>query len=448
MMLVSSCIFLLGLVFLLVSELMINLSKASIIWSIVWSIVRDIGVALCSTGLISVAYEVLIRDQLLEDHMNRMKSLLNPDAERLGIQRIFANRTERAEAGLSMDDLILNTQSEMLLCGVVPLQTLIERRGMLTNLVRRGGTVKLLVFDPSSVNVGAMDATLACTPGALAEDLKNIREAIKVLRNALRSFGGEERLIVRCHDTVLPFKMIATDVQSENGTFVVELNGLNLPDEDHASFVLQRQDGGLYHRYWRQVDSLWETARPFDESLPAWAHLSEAGIAVGWQSELYERALKLCAERGIKNAVLYQYSASTLQMIIRDLLRNGWDIELVLEAPEVAGAINASTQQARISGMIETFRCYDQGMKSHLRIRQSHVPNSVRAAVFGDDFIVLGWYYYLAVSAQHNGKLPDLQVNGDGTFGVLIDRSNAHFDNVKDFLHSYESALSADAVGL
>lgn len=443
MMLISTCIFLLGVVLLLVSEPFITPTSP---WG--WAIMRDLGVALCSTGLISVAYEVLIRDQLLEDHLKTIETVINPDAKRLGVLRIFANRAERGAAGLSMESLIEKAQSELFLCAEVPVQTLGERRPMLTELIRRGGTVKLLMFDPSSANIDALDDTLAYMPGALPEGLDNVREAIRKLRAAVREFNGQDRLIVRCHDVVLPFKILAVDRETDNGTFVVELNGLNLADDDHASFELSKEDGGLYYHYCHQVDTLWENARPFDESIPCVSHLNESGIAVGWQSELYDRALKICSDRGIKRAVLYHYSGSTVQATIRDLLRNGWDIDMIVEGPDVARAIHAANQEARISGMIKTFRCYEDALKSHFKIRTSRVPNSVRAAIFGDELIVLGWYFYLALSKSEPNALPDLEVNGDGTFGVLIDCSNPAFSKVRDFLNSYETALGAEVVRL
>ena len=70
---ISVLIFAVGIILLLLSHFQV-LGQPG-----VRDFLRDIGIAFCSTGLISTAYELLIRDQLLDDHERRIKSLLNHD---------------------------------------------------------------------------------------------------------------------------------------------------------------------------------------------------------------------------------------------------------------------------------------------------------------------------------------------------------------------------------
>lgn len=129
-------------------------------------LLRDIGVVLFSIGLISAAYELLIRQQLLEDLAGAVRAVLEPDNRRLGIVGLYRSRDEKSRGEHGVDDLISATRADMFCVGLGLLAFVPERQARLIERINDGCHFRFLMFDPESDAATVLDRSLGDGSGS------------------------------------------------------------------------------------------------------------------------------------------------------------------------------------------------------------------------------------------------------------------------------------------
>src|SRR5258708_5620235 len=132
---VSIIVFLLGVIFLLMSHQVRPVTGAPNLSS---EILRDLGIVLCSIGLISMLYELLIRGQLIADYNNALREILDPDTKKLGVRALFRDRDDKTARGRSLDATLRVTRKEMFCLGLGFYQFLPEKKDLLLAKIREG----------------------------------------------------------------------------------------------------------------------------------------------------------------------------------------------------------------------------------------------------------------------------------------------------------------------
>jgi len=74
--------------------------------------VREFALLISLIGVISLGYEVFLRELTFNEYKEALEEIVNPDAVRLGIHGIYKNRSELAQA-TSFEDLFKNVKEEV-----------------------------------------------------------------------------------------------------------------------------------------------------------------------------------------------------------------------------------------------------------------------------------------------------------------------------------------------
>src|ERR1051326_421054 len=191
-------------------------------------VLRDLGVVLCSIGLISLLYEILIRLQLLADYNDVLQKLLDPDTKKLGIRALFRDREDKSTRGRSLDALLRSTRKEMLCLGLGFYQFLPEKSDLLLAKIREGCSFRFLMFNPDSKHSAALDLSLGHGTESLINFLRAQRNYFIEFAGLLEKEGLAHGLQVKTYDLVPTFGALAVDGKEPDGFLVVELYGVGV----------------------------------------------------------------------------------------------------------------------------------------------------------------------------------------------------------------------------
>ena len=111
--------------------------------------VREFALLISLIGVISLGYEIFLRELTFNEYKEALQEIVNPDAVRLGIQGIYKNRSELAQA-TSFEVLFENVKEEIFIGGSSLLSISTASRELIKNKVLNGIKVRLLVMDPNS----------------------------------------------------------------------------------------------------------------------------------------------------------------------------------------------------------------------------------------------------------------------------------------------------------
>ena len=178
--------------------------------------------------------------------------------------------------------------------------------------------------------------------------------------------------------------------------------------------------------------------------------LSEAdsGISFGPQTKLYQKADELLKQ--LKKPIVvtfYHYSGQMIENQITDILDLGHTIHLFLQAPKTAKGLGSEFQSERIRLRLSALAAEESRRSARLKIHLSEIPHTIRAARFGEEFVILGWYSYGKIEKARPGHPGDLlNVHGHDMHGILIERRHSSFQESLTFLKDYERRLHASEV--
>ena len=246
---VSIIIFLLGFILILVSYL--TQAKPG---EFLRDIPKDFGSVLCSIGVVSLVYELLIRRQLINDYHDELSSILNPDARALGLNAIFANRSEKMRRGYLLEPLIRSAQNE-LICVGLSLYQVLEHRDLIRRKAIAGCAFHFVIFDFNCDSLVILDRSLGRGYGRLPTYIGDPTYRFQELLSEISALGiPEDRFSVRLYDFVPTFGMIALDRNQAVGRIIVELNGVGVEGAVCPGFELVRISDGWFDFFSSQID--------------------------------------------------------------------------------------------------------------------------------------------------------------------------------------------------
>jgi hypothetical protein len=243
------------------------------------SLSKDIGIALFTTGLISIALEYRTREEYLEEmiealaqalKLSPLKSdlddiskkmeyienliLVGKDIEKLGIRRIYKDR-----ANITLDNVLEDTPSggEIRLIGV-SLKTFTGANSemILKRKLLDGCKVKALVMDPKSdiVRQRAMEEK---------QDYdwlqSEISSSIAIFKNLVRDLPKEMRANIELglYSVAPSHFILSTGKKMIISPYLAGSRGYFCP---HLEFDIK--EGGLHQVYLAHFDFLWQTKLP------------------------------------------------------------------------------------------------------------------------------------------------------------------------------------------
>lgn len=275
----SIVVLLIGIILLLVDDILL-LDQFLTEQSVSAQMLRELGLILCSIGIISILYETLIRRQLIKDYNAALVDILDPDSRRLGIGGIFLDRDDKVSRGRALDVLLRSARQEMFCFGLGFYEFLPERRDLLRAKLRDGCVFRFLMFDAESEAACALDQSLGLGNGSLIAFLQAQRRYFADLQSQLARDGVPPgRFQVRLYQSVPVFGGLCLDPGLPNCRMFVELYGSHVEGSTCPGLELFPKDNGWHNFYVRQMMELWDEAKPLTLSTPtSKAERVESGV--------------------------------------------------------------------------------------------------------------------------------------------------------------------------
>jgi hypothetical protein len=158
----------------------------------------------------------------------------------------------------------------------------------------------------------------------------------------------------------------------------------------------------------------------------------------GTQADFYKEIGKLCKEQGRGKITFYHYSGAAIEELVGSLYRLEYDITIYTQDPDIPRLMGCQRQTDRIRAQLGTYS--DNFRNSErLRIYQSSVPVTVRAANVDDQHIVLGWYIY---ELEDTLRLWGHDYQHRDLYAIWLDAGDKAFDDAKHFLELYEALIA------
>lgn len=223
--------------------------------------VREFALLISLIGVISLGYEVFLRELTFNEYKEALQEIVNPDAVRLGIQGIYKNRSELAQA-TSFEALFKNVQEEVFIGGSSLLSVSTSSRELIKDNVLKGIKVRLLVMDPSSPVVDLITKQ----GGGRHTFLNEIRTSLLLLQKLHHEIVDADtptkgELIVHSYDTIPSHSFISIDGQSSSGLIIADIGPYLGRSTPRPSMLVVNKKNGMFG-YWREMNEImWESSK-------------------------------------------------------------------------------------------------------------------------------------------------------------------------------------------
>ena len=252
--------------------------------------IREFALLISLIGVISLGYEVFLRELTFNEYKEALQEIVNPDAVRLGIQGIFKNRSELAQA-TSFEALFKNVKKEVFIGGSSLLSISTASRELIKDKVLSGINVRLLVMDPKSPVV----ELITKQGGGRHTFLNEIKTSLLLLQKLYHEIedantSGKGALIVHSYDTIPSHSFISIDAQSSSGMIIADIGPYLGRSTPRPSMQVVNKKNGMFG-YWKDMnDIMWEGSNPVKMKAadPSAVESKTLVLASGSKTEFYD----------------------------------------------------------------------------------------------------------------------------------------------------------------
>jgi hypothetical protein len=235
--------------------------------------VREFALLISLIGVVSLGYELFLREMTFREYKDALREIVNPDAVRLGIQGIYKNRSELGQAQ-SFDSLFKEVKREIFIGGSSLLSISTASRDLLKEKIREGVTVKLLLMNPDSPVV----ELITKQGGGKNTFLNEIKTSLLLLQKIqyeLESEGGpppKGKLLVHTYDSIPSHSFISIDAGDRRSEIIADIGPYLGRSTPRPSMLVVNKRDGMYG-YWREMnDLMWQSSRAVDlQSAVPWS---------------------------------------------------------------------------------------------------------------------------------------------------------------------------------
>ena len=224
--------------------------------------VREFALLISLIGVISLGYEIFLRELTFNEYKEALQEIVNPDAVRLGIQGIYKNRSELAQK-TPFETLFKLVQKELFIGGSSLLSISTASRELIKDKVLSGIKVRLLVMDPSSPVVDLITKQ----GGGRHTFLNEIKTSLLLLQKLHHEIAdtntpSKGELIVHSYD-IIPFhSFISIDAQSSSGLIIADIGPYLGRSTPRPSMQVVNKKNGMFG-YWKDMNEImWESSKP------------------------------------------------------------------------------------------------------------------------------------------------------------------------------------------
>jgi hypothetical protein len=226
--------------------------------------VREFSLLISLIGVISLGYEVFLRELTFNEYKEALEEIVNPDAVRLGIQGIYKNRSELAQA-TPFEELFKNVKEEIFIGGSSLLSISTASRELIKEKVLNGVEIRLLLMDPNSPVV----ELITKQGGGKHTFLNEIKTSLLLLQKLhdeiqQDSQSGKGRLIVHSYENIPSHSFISIDPELSSGLIVADIGHYLGRSTPRPSMLVVNKKKGMFG-YWKEMNEvMWEHSTPVD----------------------------------------------------------------------------------------------------------------------------------------------------------------------------------------
>ncbi|UCD11078.1 MAG: hypothetical protein JSU88_10505 [Nitrospinaceae bacterium] len=227
--------------------------------------VKEFALLISLIGVVSLGYELFLREMTFREYKDALQEIVNPDAVRLGIKGFYKNRSELGQAS-TFEQLFKKVNREIFIGGSSLLSISTASRELLKEKVRAGVTVRLLLMNPDSPVV----ELITKQGGGKATFLNEIKTSLLLLQKIYHEIEGEGgllaagKLIVHTYDIIPSHSFISLDPGDRGGMIIADIGPYLGRSTPRPSMVVINKKEGMYE-YWQEMNALmWEASQPVD----------------------------------------------------------------------------------------------------------------------------------------------------------------------------------------
>ena len=229
--------------------------------------IKEFSLLFALIGVVSLGYELFLRELTFREYKNALEEIVNPDAVRLGIEGIYKNRSELGRS-ISFENLFRKVEKELFVGGSSLLSIATSSAELLKKKVLSGVDVRLLLMDPSSHVV----EIITRQGKGRATFLNEIRTSPMLLQKISHEIDSEPgylgrgKLTVHTYDCIPSHSFICLDEGSLKGKIVADIGPYLGRSTPRPSMVVVNKKNGIYD-YWKSMgDVMWQESSFFDLS--------------------------------------------------------------------------------------------------------------------------------------------------------------------------------------
>lgn len=148
--------------------------------------------------------------------------------------------------------------SEICIAAVSAISVSIQNAKFFETKVRKGCRVRVILLNPVNPVLEVWNMQNRFT--SAETDIKSTLQTFSSLQQ-IKSKGKFE---VRLSDVFLPFSMVATDMQRQTGTMIVEFHGFKVALDERPHILLTAQDNPDWFKHYKlQFEEAWSKAKPW-----------------------------------------------------------------------------------------------------------------------------------------------------------------------------------------
>ncbi len=226
--------------------------------------VKEFALLISLIGVVSLGYELFLREMTFREYKDALREIVNPDAVRLGIQGFYKNRSELGQAS-SFEQLFRGVKREIFIGGSSLLSISTASRELLKEKVREGVTVKLLLMNPDSPVVELITKQ-GSGKATFLNEIKTSLLLLQKVQHELESGGGEPsgKLLVHTYDIIPSHSFISIDQGDRGGIIIADIGPYLGRSTPRPSMLVINKKDGMYE-YWQEMnDLMWEASRPVE----------------------------------------------------------------------------------------------------------------------------------------------------------------------------------------
>ena len=223
--------------------------------------VREFALLMSLIGVVSLGYELFLRELSFNEYKEALEEIVNPDAVRLGILGIYKNRSELGQRH-TFEGLFKRVKREIFIGGTSLLSISTASRELLREKVLNGITVKLLLMDPESDVVKMITRQGGGKPIFVNEIktslllLQKLQEEIEVSNP-----GAKGKFLIHTYNTIPSHSFISLDANESGGMILADIGAYLGRSHQRPSMMVTRKKNGIYE-YWQDLnDAMWAESK-------------------------------------------------------------------------------------------------------------------------------------------------------------------------------------------